>query len=195
MLDIGFSEVLLIFIIALIVLGPEKLPQVVRQVGRWVGRARAMARQFREQLEEEVTLEENRKAQSSAQRASAAPPQADASVATGATTSAGAAATGAAAPTPPPPATPAAAPPDPAASVDSNQSGHVDLSDQPWPYAPPPEVAEVLHDALRPVPEAQPTEVTRDSGADTRGSASAAVNSPETQKSPAAVSGTHERGT
>ena len=54
MFDIGFSEILVIFILALIVLGPEKLPRVVREVGRWVGRARAMARQFQEQLEEEV---------------------------------------------------------------------------------------------------------------------------------------------
>jgi sec-independent protein translocase protein TatB len=62
MFDIGFSEVLLIFVIALIVLGPEKLPRAASQVGRWVGRARAMARQFKEQLEEEVNLENVRKA-------------------------------------------------------------------------------------------------------------------------------------
>jgi sec-independent protein translocase protein TatB len=62
MFDIGFSEVLLIFVIALVVLGPEKLPRVAAQVGRWIGRARSMARQFREQLEEEVNLEQVRKA-------------------------------------------------------------------------------------------------------------------------------------
>jgi sec-independent protein translocase protein TatB len=62
MFDIGFSEVLLIFVIALVVLGPEKLPRAASQVGRWVGRARAMARQFKEQLEEEVNLENVRKA-------------------------------------------------------------------------------------------------------------------------------------
>jgi sec-independent protein translocase protein TatB len=61
MLDIGFSEILLIFALALVVLGPEKLPKVAAQVGRWMGRARGMARQFREQLEEEVNLEEVRK--------------------------------------------------------------------------------------------------------------------------------------
>ena len=60
MFDIGFSEILVIFILALIVLGPEKLPRVVREVGRWVGRARAMARQFQEQLEEEVDSDRNR---------------------------------------------------------------------------------------------------------------------------------------
>ena len=54
MFDIGFSEVLLIFALALVVLGPDKLPQVARTVGRWAGRARAMARQFRDQLEAET---------------------------------------------------------------------------------------------------------------------------------------------
>jgi Tat protein translocase TatB subunit len=61
MFDFGFSEILLIFVLALIVLGPEKLPRVAAQFGRWIGRARGMARQFREQLEEEVNLEEARK--------------------------------------------------------------------------------------------------------------------------------------
>lgn len=72
MFDVGFSEVLLIFVIALVVLGPEKLPRLASQVGRWIGRARAMARQFREQLEEEVNLEEVRKAHQKTQRANGA---------------------------------------------------------------------------------------------------------------------------
>jgi sec-independent protein translocase protein TatB len=54
MFEVGFTELLLIFALALIVLGPEKLPKLAQQVGRWVGRARAMARQFREQLDEEA---------------------------------------------------------------------------------------------------------------------------------------------
>jgi sec-independent protein translocase protein TatB len=53
MFEIGWSEYLLIFALALIVLGPEKLPKVAAAVGRWVGRARVMARQFRDQLENE----------------------------------------------------------------------------------------------------------------------------------------------
>lgn len=57
MFEIGFSEILLIFVIALIVLGPERLPKLAAQVGRWAGRAKSMARQFREQLESEVDLE------------------------------------------------------------------------------------------------------------------------------------------
>ena len=58
MLDVGFSEILLTSAIALIVLGPEKLPKVARQVGNWMGRARAMARQLTEQLEREVSSAE-----------------------------------------------------------------------------------------------------------------------------------------
>jgi sec-independent protein translocase protein TatB len=54
MFEVGFTELLLIFALALVVLGPEKLPKLAQQVGRWVGRARAMARQFRDQLEEEA---------------------------------------------------------------------------------------------------------------------------------------------
>jgi sec-independent protein translocase protein TatB len=54
MLDVGFSEILLTSAIALIVLGPERLPKVARQVGNWMGRARAMARQLSDQLEREV---------------------------------------------------------------------------------------------------------------------------------------------
>jgi Tat protein translocase TatB subunit len=49
-----FPELVIIFVVALVVLGPHKLPQVAALVGRWLGNARAMARQFREQLEEEA---------------------------------------------------------------------------------------------------------------------------------------------
>jgi Tat protein translocase TatB subunit len=49
-----FPELLIIFVVALIVLGPHKLPQVAALIGRWLGNARAMARQFRDQLEEEA---------------------------------------------------------------------------------------------------------------------------------------------
>jgi len=58
MLDFGFSEILLTSAIALVVLGPERLPKVARQVGNWMGRARAMARQLSEQLEREVDADE-----------------------------------------------------------------------------------------------------------------------------------------
>jgi len=73
MLDVGFSEILLTSAIALIVLGPERLPKVARQVGNWMGRARAMARQLSEQLEREVSAEELLKTQSKTSPVAKAP--------------------------------------------------------------------------------------------------------------------------
>src|SRR6202011_236895 len=82
MLDVGFSEILLTSAIALIVLGPERLPKVARQVGNWMGRARSMARQLSEQLEREVSAEELLKEQNKSKASDnrigapqAAPPQ------------------------------------------------------------------------------------------------------------------------
>jgi sec-independent protein translocase protein TatB len=77
MLDVGFSEILLTSAIALIVLGPEKLPKVARQVGNWVGRARAMARQLTEQLEREVSAEELLKETKSNKTTVRPPPSSD----------------------------------------------------------------------------------------------------------------------
>lgn len=55
MFDVGFWELVLIFGLGLMVLGPERLPKVAAKVGRWAGQARNMARhlsdQFREELE------------------------------------------------------------------------------------------------------------------------------------------------
>jgi sec-independent protein translocase protein TatB len=73
MLDFGFSEILLTSAIALVVLGPERLPKVARQVGNWMGRARVMARQLGEQLEREVSAEEFLKDQNKIAASRAAP--------------------------------------------------------------------------------------------------------------------------
>jgi len=54
MLDFGFMEVLLVCVVALVVLGPEKLPRLVRTLGQWVGRGRAMLKQMQQQLENEA---------------------------------------------------------------------------------------------------------------------------------------------
>lgn len=61
MLDIGFSELLLLAIIGLIVLGPERLPKVARSVGQWTGRARAYVRQMSAELDREVQRAEMKK--------------------------------------------------------------------------------------------------------------------------------------
>ena len=77
MFEVGFTEIILIVGLALLVLGPEKLPGLAEKVGRGTGRARAMARQLRTQLEHEVTMEElakSRPMQSASTPAEPAPP-------------------------------------------------------------------------------------------------------------------------
>jgi sec-independent protein translocase protein TatB len=54
MLDIAPTELLLVALVALVVIGPKDLPRVLRVVGQWVGRARGVARQFRSGFDEMV---------------------------------------------------------------------------------------------------------------------------------------------
>ena len=58
MFDIGFSELFLIAVVALIVLGPERLPKAARFAGLWVRRARAQWYSVRSELERELATEE-----------------------------------------------------------------------------------------------------------------------------------------
>ena len=51
------TELLLIFVIALLILGPKRLPEIANTVGGWVGKARRMTRILKRQLEEEVDIE------------------------------------------------------------------------------------------------------------------------------------------
>jgi sec-independent protein translocase protein TatB len=57
MFEVGFTEIILIFGIALLVLGPARLPKLAADIGRWAGRARSMARQLRSQLEQETQFD------------------------------------------------------------------------------------------------------------------------------------------
>ena len=54
MSGIGGSEFLLLCLIGLLILGPERLPRVARQLGTWIGKARQMTRALQRQLEQEV---------------------------------------------------------------------------------------------------------------------------------------------
>lgn len=64
MFDFAWSELALIAVVALIVIGPKDLPRVLRTVGQWVRRARAIAREFQGSIEElvrEADLDDVRK--------------------------------------------------------------------------------------------------------------------------------------
>jgi len=52
MFDIGWSELLVIGIVALVVIGPKDLPQAFRTVGQWLAKARTLAREFQGHLDE-----------------------------------------------------------------------------------------------------------------------------------------------
>ena len=52
MFDIGWAEMALIAVVAIVVIGPKELPKVMREIGIWVSRARAMSRNFMDQLDE-----------------------------------------------------------------------------------------------------------------------------------------------
>jgi sec-independent protein translocase protein TatB len=91
MFDVGMGELVLISIIGLLVLGPQRLPKVAAEIGKWIGRARRTATQLRRQLEREIELSD---LETPPQRP--APPQ-----------------------SPPPPAAPQAAAPQPQAAQES----------------------------------------------------------------------------
>lgn len=59
MSGIGGSEFILLCLIGLLILGPERLPRVARQIGGWLGKARQMTRAMQRQLEEELDTEKN----------------------------------------------------------------------------------------------------------------------------------------
>ena len=54
MFDVGFSEVVIIAIIALVILGPERLPKVARTIGFWVGKARRMVADVKSDIDREM---------------------------------------------------------------------------------------------------------------------------------------------
>ena len=58
MFDVGFSELALIALIGLLVLGPKRLPEVARTLGSWLGRLRAWIANVKQDLDREINSEE-----------------------------------------------------------------------------------------------------------------------------------------
>jgi len=69
MFDIGFSELLVIGVVALIVIGPEKLPRMARTVGHLAGRLQRYVSDVKADINREIELEELRKMRDSMQQA------------------------------------------------------------------------------------------------------------------------------
>ena len=64
MFDIGWSEMLLIGMVAIVVIGPKDLPKALRTAGQWLGQARRVAREFKASVDDmvrESELEELRR--------------------------------------------------------------------------------------------------------------------------------------
>lgn len=61
MFDIGFAELLLVAIVGLLVLGPERLPVAIRHISLWLGRFRRSYRQIRAEIEREIGADDIRR--------------------------------------------------------------------------------------------------------------------------------------
>lgn len=61
MFDVGFAELVLMGIVGLLVLGPERLPVAIRHIGLWVGRLKRSYRQIRADVEREIGADEIRR--------------------------------------------------------------------------------------------------------------------------------------
>ncbi len=58
MFDVGFFELLLVGVVALLVIGPERLPKVARTVGLWLGKGRRVLASVKAEIEQELRAEE-----------------------------------------------------------------------------------------------------------------------------------------
>jgi sec-independent protein translocase protein TatB len=61
MFDVGFTELMLVGVIGLVILGPERLPVAARTVGKWVGKIKHTVGGVQREIQEELRLEEIRK--------------------------------------------------------------------------------------------------------------------------------------
>jgi TatA/E family protein of Tat protein translocase len=58
--SLGFQEVLVLFVLALLIFGPRKLPELGRSLGKAIGEFRRSSNELRSSLEEEIRLEDKR---------------------------------------------------------------------------------------------------------------------------------------
>jgi len=58
MLNIGFWELMVIMVVALLVIGPDKLPGIARTLGRWTGKARVYITNVKNEIDREMRLQE-----------------------------------------------------------------------------------------------------------------------------------------
>jgi sec-independent protein translocase protein TatB len=63
MFDLGFSELLVIGLVALVVIGPERLPKVARSAGQWLGKLNRYVSQVKQDIDRDIKLEDLRKMQ------------------------------------------------------------------------------------------------------------------------------------
>ena len=61
MFDIGFSEIVVCAIVALVVIGPERMPEAVRTVGLWIGRFKRSLRETRSEIERQIGVDDIRR--------------------------------------------------------------------------------------------------------------------------------------
>ena len=58
MFDVGFWELVLVFVLGLLVLGPDRLPRVARTVGQWIAQAKSVANRFQREIEREIAIKD-----------------------------------------------------------------------------------------------------------------------------------------
>jgi sec-independent protein translocase protein TatB len=60
MFDVGFSELIMVGLVSLLVIGPERLPKVARLAGFWIGKTRSMMASVKAEIKQELQAEELR---------------------------------------------------------------------------------------------------------------------------------------
>lgn len=61
MFDIGFSELIVCALVALVVIGPERMPEAVRTAGLWIGRLKRSLRETRAEIERQIGVDDIRR--------------------------------------------------------------------------------------------------------------------------------------